>query len=460
MFAHSTATQARPSSCPCPLPCECAFPTLLRTRIRSALRAEPLLRNGHVLTLSSVTAAALGAVFWVLSTRWYSADVVGRSYTALAAVSLLSGIGQLNLGDVLVRFVPVAGRRTGRVVLRCYLVSAAFSAVAAAAFLLAQPLLAPGLAFLREPVVALAFIAATAGYTLFVLQDGALTGLRRPNWVLGENALFAVAKAVLLAAFVALGSGILVSWTVALVLSLAVTNGYLFRRAIPDHQRAAAPTGRPAAGLARYTAADYVGSLFRMVAYSVMPLLVLNRYGAAQSAYFSLAWVIAYTFFLAAMNMGSSLIVEAAHAPELLAVHARKVLRHAGLMLTAGVAVTLVAAPWLLSLFGPGYAHYGTAPLRLLVLAALPNLVVGIAIDVARARRQLGRMMGLQIVLYTLVVAVILWLLPSMGLTGIGLGWLLAESVLAVPLLLTMPRWLPVPGRRPVRRLFGARHAA
>ena len=426
------------------------YPAVLRARARAALRPEPLLHNGHVLTLSSLLAAGLGAAFWMLATNWYSTAAVGRSYAELSAVMLLSGVGQLNLADVLVRFVPAAGRHTRRLVLRSYAASAAASTVVAAAFVLLVPVVAPGLDSLRSPVAALCFVAATVGYSVFVLQDGVLTGLRRTGWVLGENALFAGVKAVLLVGcgIWALSTGILISWVGALAAALLVTNLFLFRHAVPQRMRAA-PATAPPPRLLGYAAADYLGASFRLAAYNVVPLMVLNRLGAEGNAYFSLAWVIAYTLFLASYNMGSSLIVEAARAPERLAEHGRRVLRHSGFLLAAGALVLVVTAPWLLAFFGPGYAEHGTALLRLLALSALPNLLLGVAVDVARARRRLAWAVGLQAALCVLVLGLTALLLPRFGITGIGVAWLAAECALGLPLLLTLPRWLPAPRRSP-----------
>ena len=406
-----------------------------------------LLRNGHVLTLSSLLTATLGAGFWMVATSWYSTASVGRSYAAISAVSLLSGFGQLNLADVLVRFVPAAGRHTRRLVLRCYAASALFSTLLAGLFLLLVPVLAPGLDYLRSPLGAACFIAATCGYSIFVLQDGVLTGLRRAGWVLGENALFAAVKTGLLLAFGiwALSAGVLLSWAGALAVAMAMTNYYLFRHAVPRHQRAG--VGAPAPHrLLRYAAADYLGALFRLSAYNVVPLIVLNRYGPVGNAYFSLAWVVGYSLFLAAYNMGSSMIVEAARCPERLEENARRILRHSGLLMAAAAVLIVCCAPWVLALFGPEYSAHGTTLLRLLSLAALPNLLLGIAIDVARARRTLGWAVGLQAVLCVLVLGLTAWLLPVFGIAGVGVAWLLAECLLAVPLLLTLNRWLP---RRP-----------
>ncbi|GAA1235637.1 lipopolysaccharide biosynthesis protein [Kitasatospora nipponensis] len=433
----------------------CGYPELLRTRLRILLpgrsgrpEAALLLRNGHLLTLSSILTASLGAVFWLFATSWYSTRDVGLAYAVISAATLLAGLGQLNLADVLIRFLPAAGPHARRLVLRCYAAAVLASVLAGVLFLVLVPRLIPSLSYLRDWAPAAAFLAGTAGYALFVVQDGALTGLRRPGWVLAENGLFAVVKTLLMVAcgLLALSAGILLSWIGALAVSLAVTTAYLLGRALPQHQRRR-PADPAPDGLLRYAAADYVGFLFRLAAYNLVPLLVLDYLGPEQNAYFSLSWVIAYTLFLAAYNMGSSLIVEAARAPEKLAEHARTVLRHSGLLIAAGAAVLIVLAPRLLSLFGPGYAAEGTTTVRLLALAALPNLVLDVAVDVARARRRLGWAVGLQAALCALVLGLGMTLMPHLGLTGIALAWLLAETALALPLLLTLPRWLPQ--RRP-----------
>lgn len=424
------------------------YAVVLRRRVRSALSYEPLLRNGHVLVASSLMTAALGAFYWVLATSWYRPDTVGRSYAVISAVTLLGGIGQLNLSDVLMRFAPRAGRHTKRLLLRSYAASGLCAGLGAGAFLALVPLVAPGLNFLRSPLVGPFFVAGTIGYAWFIVQDGALTGVRRAPWVLGENAIFAVVKTLLLAlaAAWALSSGILLSWAGALAVSLTVANYILLRRAIPAHQRAHAD-GQMPPRLLGYAATDYSGALCRLAAYNIVPLIVLNALGGAANAYFSLSWVIAYTLYQAAYNMGSSLLVESAHDPKRISELGRRVLRHTGPPLTAGVALVVLTAPWLLSVFGPEYAHEATGVLRLLALSALPNLLLNVAIDVARAHRRLAWAVALQATLCAVVLGLTFWLIPHWGINGVGAAWLLAECGLALPLLITLPRWLPHPAR-------------
>ncbi|MEV5101870.1 lipopolysaccharide biosynthesis protein [Streptomyces massasporeus] len=417
---------------------------LARARLASVVPREPLLRNGHLLALSSLVNAALGAVFWVCATQWYDDRTVGLNYATVSAATLLSTVGQLNLSDFLVRFVPSAGRHTRKLVLSCYAASIVCSVLVAVGFLLLVPRVAPNLDFLLHPLTAVFFVAYTAGYAIFALQDGALTGVRRPGWVVTENVIFAVVKIMLLAvgAALTLFAGILISWAGALLVALLVANVFLLRRAVPRHEQERPRTARPPR-LVGYAAADYAGSLFRMAAYSLPPLLVLNTLGPAQSAHYSLAWIVGYVPYLLATNMGSSLMVESAHAPGRLPEHAFRVLRHSALLMAAGALVIIVIAPALLSFFGPEYAEDGTTLLRLLALSALPNLVVSLAVDVARMRRRLRLVVGLQLTSCVLVLGLAELLLPVLGLAGGGLAWLVAQTLLALYLLIRRSHWLP-----------------
>ncbi|MFJ4791968.1 lipopolysaccharide biosynthesis protein [Kitasatospora purpeofusca] len=465
------------ATCPCPvaMPCDCSFRALLRARLRSVRAALPgglparartdrrpadggtaegsadgrprsdaLMRNGHVLAASSIVAAGLGGFFWLLATRYYAVETVGRSYAALSAAMFLSTLGSLNLGDALVRFVPAAGRHTRSLVLRCYVISIGFSATVAVGFLLLIPVVAPDLAFLRGPVLAVAFVAATAGYSVFVLQDGALTGTRRTGWVLGENAVFAVTKTVLLAAcaVLAVSSGIMLAWAAAMLISIGLANLVLFRRAVPSHEAAGPADAEPPQRVLRWAGADYLGNLFSFASYSVVPLMVLAQLGPEGSAYYSLAFVIAETLFVATFSMGHSLVVEGARDPHRLAEYARRMLRHTGLLLAGAVLVIVAGAPLILGVFGPAYAEHGTTVLRLMALCALPVAVINVVIQMARVRRALPWMIGVRVASSAMVITLVAVLLPRYGLTGVGLAWLIAEYVLAAGLLLVLRGWL------------------
>ena len=423
---------------------------LLRWRADRAARPqskEQLLRNGHVLTFNSVLTAALGAAYWAYAARRYDADTVGRNYSAVSAMMLLAGVGQLNLTNVLLRFVPTSAGRTRQLVTRAYLAACTTTVFLASAFLLLLPVLSPGLLFLHDPLLGPCFVLASAAYAVFVIQDGVLTGLRRVDWVVLENAVFAVAKIVFVGvlAVVLRSSGILVSWALAVVVSITLTNGFLYARAFPRHAGTAlnegADASRPTGG---YIMADYVAALFWLGATALLPLLVLNRLGPDQAAYFSLAWLAGFSLYQLNVSMGESLIVEAANDPAQLVKHSHQVLRHTGMLLMAGTVVLCAAAPLVLRVFGADYARNGTGLLRLVALSAVLNLVVITAVSACRAQRRLRMLVGIVAVVCSLSTGLSLVLLPVLGIAGVGAGWLIAQTAVASWLWWQKPLWLPV----------------
>ena len=418
----------------------------LRPRLPAFPRGDALLRLGHLLTLSSLLTSGFGAVYWALATRLYGPETVGRNFTAVSALTLLAGIGQVNLANVLVRFVPAAGPRTRRLVLAAYAAALGGGLVLSAAFVLLVPVLIPGLDFLHTPLTGAAFVAGTMVFGLFFVQDGALTGLRKPGWVVTGDLAFALVKVlalVMLAALSVTAAAILVSWIVALTVSVLLVNSYLLIRVLPRRRGAAPADTRSAAQVpsAHYIALDYVGDVCWLAAMNVPPLLVLNRLGAAQSAYFSLAWAITQLLYLLSINMGLSLLVDSARDRGMTALW--RVLRHTGILLGLAVLVLGAAAPHILRVFGPGYAEYGTPVFRLMLLSALPNLVYVAAVTVSRAHRRMGTVVASSALLAVLVIGLTATLLPIMGLTGVGVAWLAAQLVLAAGLLSRPATWRP-----------------
>ncbi len=68
---------------------------------------------------------------------------------------------------------------------------------------------------------------------------------------------------------------------------------------------------------------NYAGKLFTLAGNLYMPILVANRVGAAEAAYFFVPWMVSLAIELVALNVMTSLTVEAASDMERLrAAHA------------------------------------------------------------------------------------------------------------------------------------------
>ncbi|MEE4422867.1 lipopolysaccharide biosynthesis protein [Streptomyces bugieae] len=401
---------------------------------------SPLFRNAYALMLNTGVSGLLGLGFWLVAARYYSESAVGQGSAAIAAMKLLAGLTAVTLTGALARFLPVAGRTTGRLVRHTYTGSAVLVALAATGFLLTLDLWGPSYHFLHGPLAGLGFVVAVVAWSVLTLQDGVLTGLRSASWVPAGNLAFSTVKlgllVVLAAAFPT--AGVFVSWVAAIAVSVLPLGWLVFRRLIPRHVRVTRRTARPPSPgeLARFLAGDSTGSLFSLAVVYLVPVLVAAQVDAADNAYFYITTTIGGTVNLLALNMGASLTVEGAHDPAELARHTRAALRRmARIMLPVCLGLFLFA-PWILGVFGPGYARAATPLLRWYAVGAALRVAMEVHFAVLRARSRTSGLAALQGLLCVLVLGLTLMLLPHRGLTGAGIaevGSLTVIVALAAP---------------------------
>ena len=297
--------------------------------------------------LNTGISAVLGLGFWLAAARYYSESAVGQSSAAIAAMKLLAGLTAVTLTGALARFIPVAGRATGRFIFRTYAGSSVIVALAggplpAHAGQLGAVVPVPARAAARPR-----FRRRRRPWNLLTLQDGVLTGLRSALWVPVGNTVFSAVKLGLLVAFAAAipTSGVFVSWVAAIAVSVLPLGWLVFRRLVPRHveatteqARAKPPTPKE---IGRFLAGDYTGSLFSLAVVYLVPVIVASQVSSADNAYFYITTTIGGTVNLLAINMGASLTVEGSHDPARLAANTRAALkRMARIMLpVAGGAV-------------------------------------------------------------------------------------------------------------------------
>ena len=407
------------------------------TRARLLEHARvPLHRDGYALAANSAFTALAGLVYWIVAARQYSAHDVGINSALISTMMFLAGIAGLNLTNVVVRFLPEAGRRTARLTAISYAVAGSVAVGIALLFLLGVGEWAPSLDFLRDDLgLGAWFVLATIGWSLFAIQDSVLTALGKAVWVPLENAVFSLLKLGLLAVFAALLPvyGIFVSWTAAMLVSVAGVNFLIFTKLVGRH------ANRPAAettlirdrAFARYFAADYMCSVAWLSAINLMPLVVTAIGGATQNAFFALAWAVSLPLYAFAASIGMSLVLHGSRERESLPALERKAALQGARVLVPSVLVVVVLAPQVLSLFGDEYTEEGTTLLRLLAVGALPYFVLTLALSVARIERRLRPAVvawGTQAIL---ALGLAFPLLDSLGVTGAGVAWLASQCIVA-----------------------------
>jgi O-antigen/teichoic acid export membrane protein len=405
--------------------------------------SDPLYRTGYLLMIGGGVGSLLGFLFWTLAARRYAPHVVGVNSAALSAMMLVSGVCQLGLNAVLVRYVPVAGDRARALIMRSYAVTICLSLVFGALAALTSGTWSPSLRFLADdPAWLVGFTFATAVWTVFTLQDSVMTGLQAPHWVPIENSLFAAAKVILLLGVASLApvAGPFIAWNAPVGVAVVLITALIFRRLLRARRRGA--VGLPVARrqLLRLAAGNSIASLFSLPVAFLMPVVVADATNPTTTAYFYAPWMIASAMQLVALNTATSLTLEGALDVAQLRQLLRRSVIHTMRMVVPIAAVAILAAPVILGAFGARYEHAGVPVLRWLALATIPNAVVALGLAVARLQHRGGVLVAIQVAECVPLFGLTAVLLTSSGIVGVGIAFLASQTAVAVVLLASLLR--------------------
>jgi O-antigen/teichoic acid export membrane protein len=394
--------------------------------------SDPLSRGGLALLVNTGLTGVLGFAYWIIAARLFSTYAVGAAGALVSAATLFSGLGQLNLSGMLMRFLPGAGAKSRRLVWVTYGFAAGASALLAVACLAGIRHFGSAHSPLRlDTMQSVLFVGSAAATAIFVIQDSVLIGVRQALWIPAENGTFGVAKIVLLFVFAPIGTAFALfgAWMIPLTLMIPVISAVLFARFLPRREGGRPlPFGRRARSkMIRFAAGDAFGGLFTQAWTYLPPVIITELLGAPVNALYYISFLFSGTVDQIAANFASPLTVEGAHAPAEIGRLIRATLRRIYAVVLPVVIVLITGCPWLIRAFGARYAG-AVLPMRLLLLACLPKVISTVYYAYCRIDRSTHRSAIMQgYVAVTTLTAVVLLARPF-HLTGICLAVLAVQT--------------------------------
>lgn len=405
------------------------------------MRNDPLTRTAWPLLINIGTNGVLGVLYWLVAARLFDPATVATNSAVLAAMTTLSGITQLNLGQTLMVYVPRAREHARMVIARVYAAVTVFGVLTLVVFALAVlPHLSSLSTVLGSKWHLAAFSIGVLGYNLFALQDAGLISLRKQKLVPIENASYGAAKLLLLVPLVVLlpDFGIYASTIIPLAVIIPVISWVIF------HRQPELPTDAPPRVREPLTklATDYVGYLFLICSTFLLPVVALELLPATHAAVFAIAWQTSSTVDLLASNLGTALTVETSYGRDPVALR-RTILRQGVLLITGVAVVGALLAPFVLSLYGAHYRSEGVFTLRVLLLAGIPRCLGTFAMAEARAHRAVGFLVRLRAQNAVVAIGLSILLAPRLGLNGMAIAWLVAQLLSGGVALRRLLVWKP-----------------
>jgi O-antigen/teichoic acid export membrane protein len=397
-------------------------------KLASAARShvsDPLSRGGLALLINTGLTGILGFAYWIVAARLFSTYAVGVAGALVAATTLFSGIGQLNLSGMLMRFLPAAGGRSRRMVLATYAFAAAASALIAVVSLAAIRVFASRSSPLRLGAVeSAAVVLAVVATAIFTIEDNVLVALRRAVWVPVENGAFGAAKIFSLFMLAPVGTAFALygAWMIPLALTVPMISALLFSGFLPpaSRPRRASRLGRELRGkVLQFAVGDAAGGLFTQAWTYLLPVIVTASLGASADALFYTSFLFSSTIDQIAANYASPMTVEGAHAPEYTVQLIRLALRRIFAIVVPVIAALLVISPWLLNAFGKKYVS-AVPLLDALLIACIPKALSTVYFAYCRIQRATHRSASLQACVCITTLSAVLFVARPFGLVGVG----------------------------------------
>jgi O-antigen/teichoic acid export membrane protein len=384
--------------------------------------------------INTAITSLLGFFFWMVVARFYTEGEVGYSSAIISAIGLLAMISMAGLNSSLIRFLPQA-KKPQDLINSCLTISGLFSVVISIIFIVGLDAWSPALAFIKENIIfSLAFIIFTCLWTVSSLLNAVFIARRRAGFVLSKSSIFTALKIPLPILFASYwhSFGVVASWGISLAVALAIAL-LLF---LPKIQASYKPVPGLHMGIIkdlwRYSSGSYIANLLSTSLRFILPLLVVNLISAEQNAYFYIGWMIASLLFAIPQSVSQSLFAEGSHFEDKLRENVVKSLKFSFLLMIPSIIVIILAGKWLLLAFGHSYSLNALNLLWVLSLSGLPVIINRIYSSMIRVEGKLNELILLWACIVFSVLLASYFIVPFIGITGIGYAWLGTHTVVAI----------------------------
>ena len=399
------------------------------THAMVALRQDRLYRTSVLLVADNLLLGVLGGLFYLIATRMWAPQSIGVVAAMSGALSLVVVASTLGMPSTIVAYL--ASEPDQALMVRGALLATIPTGVALLAVLwlipghLGVPLTRLGVSTPWAVVLTLVLVVSDL---LAAVIDPAFLARQEVSWSVGKDLAAMAFRFSLLFILTTRGTAQYLEVAVYYVASSAFLDLILLRWRIGRSSRHDRSFGVALIrSRARFAAGNQVAVLVSMLPTSLLPIIVLGHHGASSAAFVTIPMTIFGALTVVPSRTAQSLFAELSAHPEQLLEPIRKALRGAYLVTLPIAFLLIVAAPYLLDLFGRGYSSHGQNLLRWGAASSVFYCLNYVSDFVLLARKKVAaylvaNIVGTGFVLLSLLVAV------DQGLGALGIGWFVGQG--------------------------------
>jgi len=390
--------------------------------------------NGIFLLLGSLVVGPLGFVFWVLATRYYDEATIGVIASILQLLLWIAGFSRMGFADGLSRFLPEGNSDENSTLINTTIVFSLITTI---------PILAIFLVIIFFLInnypnwvwswqIILLIVINTFGINFGTILDNVSIGFSSSYIVVIKSILIGVVKLILLPLFATLQySGILLASDIAFFIPLLAIWFVLSKKQFKGYKIWTSPKINSLNKIRNYSLKFYIQGLASKAPASMLPLIVIALMSRETAAYFAIGWLLIELTYALPVSIGTSLMVET--------VKERKHLLRNILLsflfifgfLFFIILLFFFVGNYVLLLFGKNYTT-AFSFVFLSLFSAFPYTLNTLYFNYCKITKKMNLLIGYNLVQSLLILVGSFVLISILGLNGIALMLITANSFVSI----------------------------
>jgi O-antigen/teichoic acid export membrane protein len=377
--------------------------------------------------LNMASGAVLGLVFWVVAARTVSSTDIGLTTAVISLVALVTTLSQFGMDNGLIRFLPMS-KNKDELYSSVLTVNFIITVIITGIFLIGLNVFSPPLLFLRDGAFPLILILYMALASIYLMQNTAVTALRRGDLYLIQTVIYGVRIPLLLifAMFGVTGilSALVISYFITFITGLYIISqlGVKFRITI---------NVGALKEIFKFSLGTYTADILATAPTAIIPLIIVNTIGAKENAYFYIAYSIAAILLTIPGSVATSLFVEGSHNVPLRENVVRSI-KFTMILLIPAIIVILLFGNYVLLIFNKEFSQQSFELLRLLAISGIFSAISSLYLTIKRVQKDVRIINYINLAFSILLIGSCYLFLMSFGLIGVGYAWLLSNIVVGI----------------------------
>lgn len=387
---------------------------------------DPLYKNSFYLILSSLIAAGLGLIFWIIAARLYTPEDLGLATAIISAVGFITLLSRLGFEQSIIRFFPE--RDKNEVFSTSLYITTIFSILIGCIFIIGIPIWSPKL-YIVYSIIPLFLIVLTIN-SFYSIATTALIALRRASIVLLQNVMNGT-RFLFLFIFVSFGAvGIFGSVGIALFIALLIPVVLFFHHNLH--------LGGLDIGFIRnslhFSVGNFISTLFLTLPIQILPIIILNLEGPKEAAIYSITFSISSLLMVIPNSFSMSLFVEGSYGRSLKRTAFKSFSIIFGLLIPS-ILFLFLFGDILLGIMGQEYIQ-GFFLMKMMAVSMVFYSFFIIFLSIKKVQKDIKGIMLFSGMNFLVILGLSYTFLLNFGVLSIGFAWLIGYIIICCVILI------------------------